>query len=79
VGFNERIVDSNDIDVIVLNGISEDNTTNAAETVDSNLDRHDCLGVLADGCCSGMLAEQTSHSCDKLRIDSIGVGRGGGK
>jgi hypothetical protein len=41
VGFYERIVDGNDIDIIVLNGISEDDTTNAAETVDSNLDwRH---------------------------------------
>jgi glycosyltransferase involved in cell wall biosynthesis len=38
VGFNERIVDSDDFDVIVLDGISEDNTTNAAETIDANLD-----------------------------------------
>jgi hypothetical protein len=42
VGFNEGIVDSDNFNVIVLNGISEDDTTNAAETVDSNLDRHDC-------------------------------------
>jgi hypothetical protein len=38
VGFNERIVDSDDFDVIVLDGISEDDTTNAAETIDANLD-----------------------------------------
>jgi hypothetical protein len=37
VGFNEGIVDSDDVDVIVLNGISEDDTTNAAETVDTDL------------------------------------------
>lgn len=37
MGFNEGIVDSDDVDVIVLNGISEDNTTNAAETVDTDL------------------------------------------
>ena len=42
VGFNEGIVDGNNINVIVLNGISKDNTANAAKTVDSNLDRHDC-------------------------------------
>ena len=42
VGFNERIVDGDDVNVIVLNGISENNTTNAAETVDSDFDRHDC-------------------------------------
>jgi hypothetical protein len=47
VGFNERIVDGDDIDVIVLDSVSEDDTTNAAETVDSNLDgRHFC-GVVS--------------------------------
>lgn len=39
VGLNERVVDGDDVDVIVLNGVSEDDTTNAAETVDSNLCR----------------------------------------
>lgn len=42
MGFNERIVDSDNVNVIVLDGISEDNAANAAKTVDSNLDRHDC-------------------------------------
>jgi len=37
VGFNEGIVDGDDVDVVVLNGISEDETTNAAETVDTDL------------------------------------------
>jgi len=37
VGFNEGIVDSDDVDVIVLNGISIDDTTNAAEAVDTDL------------------------------------------
>ena len=41
MGFDERIIDSDDIDIIVLNGISEDDTANAAETVDTYLDgRH---------------------------------------
>ena len=49
MGFNERIVDSNNVDVIVLNVISEDNTTNAAETVDSNLGGcHDSGKLLED-------------------------------
>jgi hypothetical protein len=38
VGFNERIVDSDNVNVIVLDSISEDDTTNAAETIDANLD-----------------------------------------
>ena len=42
MGFNEGIVDRNDIDVIVLNGISEDDTSNAAEAVDSNFDWRHC-------------------------------------
>jgi hypothetical protein len=37
VGFNERIVDSDDVDIIVLNSISEDDTTDTTEAVDSNL------------------------------------------
>jgi len=37
VGFNERIVDGDDVDVVVLNSIAEDDTTDAAETVDANL------------------------------------------
>lgn len=40
LGVDEGVVDSNNIDIAVLNGIAEDNTSNAAETVDSNL----CLG-----------------------------------
>ena len=34
---NKRIVDSNDVDVIVLNCVAENNTTNSTEAVDSNL------------------------------------------
>jgi hypothetical protein len=44
MGFNERIVDGNDINLVVLNGISEDDTTNAAKTVDTNFCRsHDSV------------------------------------
>ena len=34
---NERIVDGDDINIIMLNGISENDTTDTAETVDTNL------------------------------------------
>jgi len=37
VGFNEGIVDSDDVDIIMLDGISEDDTTNTTEAIDSNL------------------------------------------
>ncbi len=40
VGLNEGVVDSNDIDITVLNGIAEDNAANAAEAVDASLDDH---------------------------------------
>jgi hypothetical protein len=43
VGLDERVVDGDDRDVRVLKGISEDDTTNTAETIDSNLCRgHGC-------------------------------------
>jgi hypothetical protein len=43
VGFNEGIVDGDDVDVFVLNSIAEDDTTDTAESVDANLSRsHDC-------------------------------------
>jgi len=37
VWLNEWIVDSDDLDVVELNGIAEDDTSNASETVDSDL------------------------------------------
>jgi hypothetical protein len=44
LGLNEGVVDSNDLDIRVLNGIAEDDTTDTAETVDADLDRsHFCL------------------------------------
>jgi len=43
VGFNEGIVDGDDVDVVVLNRIAEDDTTDTAESVDANLCRsHVC-------------------------------------
>jgi hypothetical protein len=42
LGLNERIIDSNDLDIGMVDGVSEDDTANTTETVDSNLDRsHD--------------------------------------
>lgn len=37
---NEGVVDSDDLDIRVANRVAEDNTANAAETVDTNLDSH---------------------------------------
>jgi hypothetical protein len=37
VWLNEWIVDSNDIDAVKLNSISEDDTANATEAIDSDL------------------------------------------
>jgi hypothetical protein len=45
VGFDEGVVDCDDIDFIILDGISEDDTADTAETVDANLCwAHDCYG-----------------------------------
>lgn len=35
---NERVVDGDNIDIIVLNSVTEDNASDTAETVNSNLD-----------------------------------------
>jgi hypothetical protein len=51
VGFNEGIVDGDDVDVLVLNSIAEDDTTDTAESVDANLCRShvcDSRGVLSE-------------------------------
>jgi len=37
LGLNEGVVDSNNVDVVVLDGIAEDNATNATEAVNTNL------------------------------------------
>lgn len=51
LGLDERIVDSDNLDVGVLNGVAEDDTANAAETVDANLDGSHCeLLVIQDSC-----------------------------
>lgn len=39
-GLNEGVVDSNDVDVIVLDRVAEDDTANTAKSVDANLDDH---------------------------------------
>jgi hypothetical protein len=50
VGLNERVVDGHDIDFIVLDGISEDDTTDTAETVDANLGRgHAAMAEVSGG------------------------------
>lgn len=42
LNLNEGVVDGNDVDVVVLDGVAEDDATNAAETVDANLDGSHC-------------------------------------
>ena len=47
---NEGVVDGNNVDVVVLNGIAEDDTANTTETVDANLDgSHDSVDVVRMG------------------------------
>ena len=38
VRLNEWIIDSDNVNIIVLDGVSEDDTANSAETVDTDLD-----------------------------------------
>lgn len=38
MGLNEGVVDSNNLDVGVLDSVAEDDTANATETVDADLD-----------------------------------------
>lgn len=47
LGLNEGVVDGNDLDLGVLDGVAEDDTSNAAEAVDADLDGSHvvCLGV----------------------------------
>ena len=40
VGLDEGVVDGHNLDVVVLDGVAEDDATNAAEAVDANLDSH---------------------------------------
>lgn len=42
---DEGIVDGHNLDVVVLDGVAEDDTTNAAETVDANLDGSHCVSL----------------------------------
>jgi hypothetical protein len=47
LGLDEGIVDSNDLNLGVLDGIAENNAADTTETVDADLDNH-CDGVLCD-------------------------------
>lgn len=40
LGLNERVVDSNDLDVGVLDSVAEDDTADTTESVDADLDSH---------------------------------------
>lgn len=39
---NEGVVDGDNFNVVVLDGVAEDDTANAAETVDANLNGSHC-------------------------------------
>lgn len=41
-GLNERVVDSNDLDVGVLDSVAEDDATDTAKSVDADLDHFEC-------------------------------------
>lgn len=40
-GLNEGVVDSNDLDIGVLDSVAEDDTTDTAKSVDADLDHFD--------------------------------------
>lgn len=40
-GLNEGVVDSNDLDVGVIDGVAEDDTTDTAKSVNADLDHFD--------------------------------------
>jgi hypothetical protein len=40
LGLDERVIDSDDLDIAVLDGVAEDDTANSAEAIDANLDSH---------------------------------------
>jgi len=37
LGLNEGIVDGDDLDILMLEGVAEDDTSNAAEAIDADL------------------------------------------
>lgn len=40
LGLNEGIVDSDNVNIVVLDGIAQDNAADTTETVDADLDTH---------------------------------------
>jgi len=40
LGFNERVVDGNNMNIIVLDSIPINDTSNSAKAVDTNVGRH---------------------------------------
>jgi hypothetical protein len=42
LGLNEGVVHGDDLNVVVLNGIAEDNAADTAEAIDADLDSHIC-------------------------------------
>lgn len=46
VSLNEGVVDGDNLNVGVLDSVAEDDTSNAAEAVDADLDNHCDLGLL---------------------------------
>jgi hypothetical protein len=73
VGLNEGVVDGNDLDVGVLHSIAEDDTANAAESVDANFDNHlvcslgpvsNCTKRVFGGEMNRVLRSQEQLGCD---------------
>lgn len=40
LGFDERVIDSNDLNIGTIHGMTENNASNAAKSVDANFDNH---------------------------------------
>ena len=51
MNLNEGVVDSDNVDVVVLNRIAEDDTADTTETVDTNLDGCHDSGVVVRMVC----------------------------
>lgn len=48
LGIDKWVVDSNNLEFVMGEGIAKDNATDPAESVDANFHRHFCLSELLD-------------------------------
>lgn len=73
LGLNKWVVDSNDMNVIMLDGISINETTDSSEPVDTDVGRHsEEVRLFSGGVCR--LENETGRSFELL-VNSIGAGK----